>query len=119
MTGLGAMNFILEPGAADYIQGGQLNIAVVFLYLVKSDLSFFCTRVHWTSHFIQGTRKKHILNLSPCKSVMYGLLQRVPSIAKVTSIYNNCHETELMMANFVIASLLSFMDGDFEVKVTA
>ena len=50
---------------------------------------------------------------------MYGLLQRVPSIAKVTSIYNNCHETELMMANFVIASLLSFMDGDFEVKVTA
>ena len=64
MTGLGAMNFILEPGANDYIQGGQLNIAVVFLYLVKSDLSFFCTRVHWTSHFIQGTRKNTFQTLN-------------------------------------------------------
>ena len=32
-----------------------------FWYLVKSDLSSVCfsTRVHWTSHLSQVTRKKH------------------------------------------------------------
>ena len=40
------------------IQGDQLNIAVLFWYLVKSDLSSvrYCTRIHWTSHFLQRTR---------------------------------------------------------------
>ena len=35
-----------------------MNMAVFFWYLVKSDLSSvgYCTRVHWTSHFLQGTR---------------------------------------------------------------
>ena len=35
---------------SDKVQGDQLNIAVFFWYLVKSDLSSirYCTRVHWT-----------------------------------------------------------------------
>ena len=51
------------------VQGDQLNIAVSFWYLVKSDLSSerYCTRVHWTSHFFQGTRKNTaVFNWSPC-----------------------------------------------------
>ena len=43
----------------DLIEGNQLNMAVFFSYFVKSDLSsvFYFTRVHWTSHLFQGTRK--------------------------------------------------------------
>ena len=41
------------------VQGDQLNMAVFFWYLVERD--FFSKRyficVHWTSHFLQGTRK--------------------------------------------------------------
>ena len=35
-------------------------MAVCLLYIVKSDLSsvHYCTRGHWTSNFLQGTRKK-------------------------------------------------------------
>ena len=46
-------------GYETYIQGDQLNMTVFFWYLVIGDLSGvrFCTRIHWTSHFLQGTRK--------------------------------------------------------------
>ena len=40
-------------------QGDQLNMAVCLWYLVKSNLSklhVHCS-VHWTNHFLQGTRK--------------------------------------------------------------
>ena len=40
------------------VKGDQLNIAEFFWYLVISDLSrvnVYCS-VHWTSHFLQGTR---------------------------------------------------------------
>ena len=42
-----------------FVQLDQINIAVFFLYLVKSDLSSvrYFTRIHWTSHFLQGTIK--------------------------------------------------------------
>ena len=35
------------------------NMAVFFWYFIKSDLSSvrYCTRLHWTSNFFQGTRK--------------------------------------------------------------
>ena len=38
-------------------------MGVFIWYLVKSDLSYvgYCTRVHWTSHFLQVTR-----NTGPC-----------------------------------------------------
>ena len=38
-------------------QGDQLNMAVFFWYLVKGDLPSLrnCTRVQWTSHFLQGS----------------------------------------------------------------
>ena len=41
------------------LQGDQLNIAVYIWYLEKSDLFSvrYCTRGHWTNHFIQDTRK--------------------------------------------------------------
>ena len=47
------------------LQGDQLNMAVCFWYLVKSDLSsvHYSTRVHWKSHFLQGSRKTR-----PCLS---------------------------------------------------
>ena len=34
-------------------------MAVIFWYIVKSDLSSvrYCTRIHSTRHFLQGTRK--------------------------------------------------------------
>ena len=34
-------------------------MAMFFWFLVKSDMSNvrYCTRVHWPSHFFQGTRK--------------------------------------------------------------
>ena len=37
----------------------QLNMAVYFWYLVKSDLSsvHVYSSAYWTSHFLQGTRK--------------------------------------------------------------
>ena len=49
----------------------QLNMAVFFWYLVKIDLSstvyattyYIHTSVHWTSHFLQGTK-----NTRPCLS---------------------------------------------------
>ena len=45
------------------LQPDQINIAVYFWYLVISVLYTvrYCTRVHWTSHFLQGTR-----NTRPC-----------------------------------------------------
>ena len=45
------------------LPGDQLNMAVCFWYFVKSDMTGvrYCTRVHWTSHYIQGTR-----NTRPC-----------------------------------------------------
>ena len=45
------------------IQGDQLNMAEFCWCLVKSDLSSvrYCTRVHWTSHIYQGT-KKHCIS---------------------------------------------------------
>ena len=38
--------------------GDQMNMAVLFWYLVKSDWSSvrYCTGEHWTSHFLQGPR---------------------------------------------------------------
>ena len=41
------------------VQGDQLHMDLFIWYLVKSDLSNvrYCTRVHWTSYFLQGTRK--------------------------------------------------------------
>ena len=41
------------------IQGDQLNMAACFWYLVKSDFSsvHMYNSVHWTSHFLKGTRK--------------------------------------------------------------
>ena len=41
------------------VQPDQINMAVFCWYLLKRDLSSigYCTRVHWTSHFFQGTRK--------------------------------------------------------------
>ena len=43
------------------LQGGHLNMAVLFWYLVKSYLSATTARVkssvHWTSLSLQGTRK--------------------------------------------------------------
>ena len=46
-----------------YVQPDQINMAVVFWYLVKSDLSSvrYSPRIHWTSHVLQGTR-----NTRPC-----------------------------------------------------
>ena len=40
------------------LEGHQFNMAVFFWYFEKSDLSsvHYCTRVHWTSHFVQGTK---------------------------------------------------------------
>ena len=37
------------------VQGGQLNMAVCFWYLVKG--VHVLSIVYWTSHFLQGTRK--------------------------------------------------------------
>ena len=45
--------------AASHLQGDQLYRAVLILYLVISYLSSdvrYCSRVHRTSHFLQGTR---------------------------------------------------------------
>ena len=44
---------------ADSIQGDQLNMAVFLWDLGKSDLSSVqvYSGVHWTSYFLQGTRK--------------------------------------------------------------
>ena len=46
-----------------FIQPDQINMALFFWYLLKSDLSSasYCTRVNWTSHFLQDTR-----NTRPC-----------------------------------------------------
>ena len=45
-------------GTLHTLQGPQLNMAVFFWYLVKINLISvrFCKRVHWISHFLQGTR---------------------------------------------------------------
>ena len=37
------------------IHSEQINMAVFFWYLVKSDM---CRRVHWTSHYLQGPEKQ-------------------------------------------------------------
>ena len=56
-------NLLLQPLYPEVhglrVQGDSLNMAILFWYLVKSDLSSvrYFTRVHWTSHFFQGTRK--------------------------------------------------------------
>ena len=44
--------------AFSVVQPDQMNMAVFFWHLVKSDLSSVhsCTCVHWTSHFLQGIR---------------------------------------------------------------
>ena len=44
---------------SDFICIQPDQMAVFFWYLVKSDLSIvrYCTHIHWTSHFLQGTRK--------------------------------------------------------------
>ena len=41
------------------LQGDQLNMDVIFWYLGKSYLlsAHMNSGVHWTSHFIEGTRK--------------------------------------------------------------
>ena len=48
-----------------FIQGDQLSMAVYFWYLVKIDLSrvHVYNSIHWTSHFLKGTRK-----IRPCLS---------------------------------------------------
>ena len=38
------------------VQAHQINMAVFFWYLVKSDLSSVRYTVHWTASFFQGTR---------------------------------------------------------------
>ena len=52
------------------VQGDQINMVVLFWYLVKSDLSsvpICSTSLHWTSHFLQGTRKNTVMFIwSPC-----------------------------------------------------
>ena len=52
-----------EPHLKSDVQGYQLNMAVYFWYLVKSDLSsvYVYSSVHWASHLLQGTRK-----IRPC-----------------------------------------------------
>ena len=42
-----------------YVQFDEINMAVFFWYLVKIDLSSvrYCTRIHWTSYFLQGSIK--------------------------------------------------------------
>ena len=45
------------------IQPDQTNMAVLFRYLVKSDVSVrFCiySSVHWTSRYLQSTRNTHV-----------------------------------------------------------
>ena len=53
-------------GTFSILQGHQLNMVVFSWYLVKHDLPSvcYCTSVHWTGHFLQGTRKTR-----PCLSV--------------------------------------------------
>ena len=50
---------IPAPIVKSLLQGDQLNMAVFFWYLVQNDLSSVCscTRVHWSSDFLHGTRK--------------------------------------------------------------
>ena len=45
------------------IQPDQINMGVLLLYLVKSDLPIvgYCTRIHCTGHFLQGA-----INTRPC-----------------------------------------------------
>ena len=40
------------------VQPHHINMAMLFWYLAKSDLSSvpYCTSVHWISHFLLGTR---------------------------------------------------------------
>ena len=57
------------------VQGDQLNLAVLFWYLGKSDFSVYgCAPAvaytgQWTSHFSHGTRKT-LLCLSGCQVVL-------------------------------------------------
>ena len=48
-----------EQGAKDQLQPNQINMAVLFWYLVNSNFSSvrYWTRVYLTSHFSQGTGK--------------------------------------------------------------
>ena len=51
------------------LQGDKFNMAVSFWYLVKSDLSnvhFYTTSVHWTSHFYKVPDNTATLKWSPC-----------------------------------------------------
>ena len=51
----GDQKFIIWPLDGVKLQPDQINMAVFFWYLAKSDLSNvdYCTCVQWTSHFLQ------------------------------------------------------------------
>ena len=73
MSYLGIQNHLLALGFGrvtstiyiNKLQGGQLNMAVCFWYLGKSELSSVrvYSSVHWTNQFLQGTRKTR-----PCRT---------------------------------------------------
>ena len=62
-------NFFARAKIEIGIKGAQLNMTVFLLYLKKILVQCtHCTRVHWKSHFFQGTYQKNaaMFNWSPC-----------------------------------------------------
>ena len=54
--------YIFSYYTISMVQGDQLFMVVFLWHLVKGDLSRvrFCKRVHWSSHFLQGTRNTRL-----------------------------------------------------------
>ena len=67
------------------IQGHQTDMAVYFRYIVQNDLSILCVQssVHWTSHFLHGTRNTRtclsgrVLSTIHCTLATYSLFSRI------------------------------------------
>ena len=55
------------------VQCHQLYMTVFFWYLVESDLSsvHVYRSVHWTSHFLQGTKNTAMIYWQPCMSKLW------------------------------------------------
>ena len=87
------------------IQGDQLNMAVCFWYLVKIVFSSVHVNisVHWTSHFLKGTRKTLPClsgQVVPCRSSHKSLFSAENS-QKRMEVMKSQYENKLLVSIFI------------------
>ena len=102
---MGNFDFFVNSFFKHCLQPDQTYMAVLFWDLGKSDLSSvsYSTCVHWTSHFLQGTRKRR-----PC---IIGHLVHTPLHEKLDALQHLVSEEHVNGGGLLII-FISIIQGD-------